>query len=119
MQEICDLLVAGGYFRARLNIEPFDKILGAMCWSITGSAHDIDLEFIDDMTHGQKVELSEKVVGSLQQMECPFIIFPHQISGCDFAALIKVLKWLLTKLKENRDNRGAITRKQGVLQYRI
>ena len=103
---MCDVLVAGGYFRARLNIEPFDKILGGMCWSITGSAFDIDLEFADDLTRGQKVELAEKVVASLQQMECPFTIFPHQISGCDYEALIKVIKWLLQKLKENRDNRG-------------
>ena len=26
LQQICDILVAGGYFRARLNIEPFDKV---------------------------------------------------------------------------------------------
>jgi len=52
LQEICDVLVAGGYFRARLNIEPFDKILGGMCWSITGSAYNIDLEFEDDLTRG-------------------------------------------------------------------
>ena len=65
LQEICDILVAGGYFRARLNIAPFDKILGGLCWSITGSSFDIDLEFEDDLTRGQKVELAEKVVKSL------------------------------------------------------
>ena len=119
LEEICDILVAGGYFRARLNIEPFDKILGGMCWSITGSAYDIDLEFIDDMKRGEKVALAEKVVASLQEMECPYAIFPHQISGCDYEALIKVIKWLLTKLKENRDNRGVITRQQGILQFRL
>ena len=114
------MLVAGGYFRARLpNISPFDKILGGMCWSITGSAFDIDLEFEDDLNRGQKVELAEKVVKSLQQMECPFTIFPHQISGCDYEALIKVIKWLIVKLKENRDQRGLITRRQGMLQYRL
>jgi len=58
--------VAGGYFRARLNIPPFDRILGGLCWSITGSAFDIDLEFEDDLTRGQKVELAERVVKSLQ-----------------------------------------------------
>lgn len=120
LQEICDVLVAGGYFRARLpNISPFDKILGGMCWSITGSAFDIDLEFEDDLNRGQKVELAEKVVKSLQQMECPFTIFPHQIVGCDYEALIKVIKWLIVKLKENRDQRGLITRRQGMLQYRL
>jgi hypothetical protein len=44
--------VAAGYFRARLNIEPFDKILGGMCWAITGSNFDIDLEFEDDLKLG-------------------------------------------------------------------
>jgi hypothetical protein len=71
LQGVCDILIGGGYFRARLAIEPFDKILGGMCWTITGSKHDIDLEFEDDLTLGQKVKLSEKVVACLKSMECP------------------------------------------------
>lgn len=27
LQNICDILTAGGYFRARLNIDPFDKVI--------------------------------------------------------------------------------------------
>jgi len=69
--------VAAGYFRARLPIEPFDKILGGMCWAITGSNFDVDLEFEDDLKLGQKVKLAEKVVASLGAMECPHVIFPH------------------------------------------
>ena len=61
MQKIQDMLVAAGYFRARLNIDPFDKILGAMCWCITGSNYDVDIEFEDDLTMGQKIKLSEKI----------------------------------------------------------
>ena len=38
-----------GYFRARLAISPFDKILGGMCWCITGSNIDVDIEFDDDL----------------------------------------------------------------------
>jgi len=52
MQKINDIMVAAGYFRARLNIEPFDKILGGMCWCIAGSNFDIDIEFLDDMNKG-------------------------------------------------------------------
>ena len=52
LQKIQDLVIAAGYFRARLNIDPFDKILGAMCWCITGSNYDVDIEFEDDMTMG-------------------------------------------------------------------
>lgn len=72
------MLIANGYFRARLPIEPFDKILGGMCWCITGSNNDIELEFEDDLTLGMKVKLSEKIVGAIEQMGgCPVKIFPH------------------------------------------
>lgn len=52
LAQINDILVAAGYFRARLNIEPFDKILGGMCWCITGSNYDVDIEYEDDMIMG-------------------------------------------------------------------
>ncbi len=74
---MCDILVAGGYFRARTNIDPFDKILGGMCWTITGSNYNIDLEYEDDMTLVEKVRLSKQVVSSLQIMECPNQLYPH------------------------------------------
>jgi hypothetical protein len=77
LQQVCDMLVVAGYFRARLQIEPFDKILGGMCWCITGSNNDIDLEFEDDLKLGQKVKLSEQVVASMRIMECPYQVFPH------------------------------------------
>lgn len=92
------MLVAGGYFRARLPIDPFDKILGGMCWAITGSNNDIDLEFEDDLTLGQKVRLAEQVVQSLKLMESPMVIFPHQIQGLDYAQILPVMKWLMEKL---------------------
>jgi len=79
LQKINDLLVSAGYFRARLNIEPFDKILGGMCWCITGSNYDVDIEFEDDLNRGQKVRLSEKITIALQEMECPFAIHAVQI----------------------------------------
>jgi hypothetical protein len=48
-----------------------------MCWCITGSNNDIDLEFEDDLKLGQKVKLAEQVVASMRIMECPYQIFPH------------------------------------------
>ena len=71
------MLVAAGYFRARLNIPPFDKIIGAMCWCITGSIYDIDIEFEDDLTLGQKIKLTEKITVALREMECPTAIAAH------------------------------------------
>jgi len=113
------LLIVGGYFRARLNIEPFDKILGGMCWAVTGSNYDVDLEFMDDLTLGQKVKLSEKVVTALRVMECPHLVYPHQIQGLDYEALIPVMQWLLKKLMESRDTRSLINRKQGLMHYKL
>ena len=52
-------------------------------------------------------------------MQCPYAIFPHQISGLDYEALVPLIKWLIVKLKENRDQRGQITRRQGLLQFRL
>ena len=113
------MLVVAGYFRARLQIDPYDKILGGMCWCITGSNNDIDLEFEDDLKLGQKVKLAEQVVASMRIMECPYQIFPHQIQGLDYASIIPVLKWLIEKLRMSRDTRGAVNRKQGILNYNI
>jgi hypothetical protein len=50
-----------------------------MCWCITGSNYDVDIEFDDDLNMGQKVRLSEKVTIALKEMECPFAIHAIQI----------------------------------------
>lgn len=90
-----------------------------MCWAITGSNNEIDIEFMDDMTLGEKVQLSEVVVKSLQQMECPHVIFPHQIKGLDYPELQPAINWLIKKLQQSRDTRGAINRKMGLLNYKV
>ena len=119
LQQICDLLVTAGYFRARLQIDAFDKILGGICWCITGSNNEIDLEFEDDLILGQKIKLSEKVSQAMEIMGSPTKLFPHQIQGLDYAAILPVLKWLITELKKSRDTSGAINRKQGLLNYSL
>jgi hypothetical protein len=82
LQKITDMLLAAGYFRARLNnIEPFDKILGGFCWCITGLMYSVEMDFSDDLTLGEKIKLSEKVVESLQDMRCPFTLYPHEIKN--------------------------------------
>ena len=56
LQDISDILLAAGYFRARLpTLKPFDKLLGAMAWCITLANEDISLEFSDDMNMGKKL----------------------------------------------------------------
>lgn len=120
IQKINDILIAGGYFRARLNtIEPFDKILGGMCWSIAGSNFDIDIEFADDLNMGAKIKVSEKVVAALKLMECPMMLAPQQIQGLDYAKIYPVIQWLVKKLMESRDNRGERNKKQAILNYNL
>jgi hypothetical protein len=48
-----------------------------MVWCIVGSNFDIDIEFEDDYTMGQKVKLSEKICFALKEMECPISIAAH------------------------------------------
>jgi hypothetical protein len=110
LSKICDLLVGAGYFRARLNIDPFDKILGGMCWSINGSNYDIDIEFEDDMNLGQKVKLSEKIIAALRTMKCPHGLAPHQVNGLDYKALEPVIKYLIEVLYQSRDTRKERTK---------
>ena len=85
--EICQMLVAGGYFRARIpSLPPFDKMLGGLAWSITASNVDVDvdLNFDEEMTLGQKIRLAENVIAALRKMRCPSNLQPHQIRGLDF-----------------------------------
>ena len=85
--EICQMLVAAGYFRARIpNLPPFDKMLGGLAWSITASNVDVevDLNFDEEMTLGQKIKLAENVIAALRKMRCPSNLQPHQIRGLDF-----------------------------------
>ena len=44
-QQILELLLTGGYFRARINgISPFDKILGGLAWAISACNVDVDID---------------------------------------------------------------------------
>lgn len=57
-QEILDILVASGYFRARIKgLSPFDKIVGGITWCLEACdvAVDVDLLFHENLTIGQKM----------------------------------------------------------------
>lgn len=58
LQEIIDLLVAAGYFRARIKgLTPFDKVVGGMTWCIESCNVDLDVDllFQENSTIGQKM----------------------------------------------------------------
>lgn len=57
-QEIFDILVAAGYFRARIKgLSAFDKIVGGMTWCIVSCDYDVDVDllFHENLTIGQKM----------------------------------------------------------------
>ncbi|NP_001134265.1 Coiled-coil domain-containing protein 93 [Salmo salar] len=58
LAEILELLLAAGYFRARIKgLGPFDKVVGGMTWCITTCNFDIDVDllFQENSTIGQKI----------------------------------------------------------------
>jgi len=55
-EQITDMLLAAGYFRARIpTLSAFDKILGGIAWCITLANEDISMEFSDEMNMRKKL----------------------------------------------------------------
>ncbi|XP_023344576.1 coiled-coil domain-containing protein 93 [Eurytemora carolleeae] len=81
LQAICDLLVAAGYFRARISgLTAFDKVVGGMTWCIQNCSVDIDVDLFyqENASIGRKIGLTERIVSVLPEMKCPSNLEPHQ-----------------------------------------
>ncbi|XP_069963977.1 coiled-coil domain-containing protein 93 isoform X2 [Bactrocera oleae] len=119
-QETFDMLVAAGYYRARIKgLSPFDKVVGGMTWCIECCDYDVDVDllFHENLTIGQKIVLVEKIVSVLPQMKCPFQIEPHQIQGLEFLSIHPVIQWLVKKSVENRAERAQRLKKFAIGQF--
>ncbi|XP_044732184.1 coiled-coil domain-containing protein 93 isoform X2 [Chrysoperla carnea] len=119
-QEIIDLLVAAGYFRARIKgLSPFDKVVGGMTWCIESCNIDVDVDFLfqENATIGQKIALTEKIVAVLPKMKCPYGIEPHQIQGLDFIHIFPVIQWLVKTSLEFRQETFEFVRKNAINQF--
>ncbi|GBM68132.1 Coiled-coil domain-containing protein 93 [Araneus ventricosus] len=119
-QEIIELLLAAGYFRARIKgLSPFDKVVGGMTWCIEVCNVDIDVDllFQENLTIGQKISLTEKIVAVLPKMKCPHRIEPHQIQGLDFIHIFPVIQWLVKRAIETREETGDYIRAFSVSQF--
>lgn len=106
LQKILDLLLAGGYFRARISsLSPFDKLTGGLAWCITASNVDVDFDIFydDDATLGYKIKVGEAIEAALQKMQCPYPLQAHQIQGLDYQAVYPVVQWLLRRLLTTRE----------------
>ena len=118
--EIAELLLNGGYFRARIpSLPPFDKIVGGLAWSITASNVDVDVDLFydDDIKMGQKLKLGESVERALRRMRCPFPLQAHQIQGLDYPAIFPVVRWLVKRVIATREELGDRTRSFAAFYY--
>jgi hypothetical protein len=123
-EEIIDLLLSAGYFRARINtLSEFDKVVGGLCWCIMSSGEEVDVDilFQENSTIGQRIALSEAIVTALRKMNAPSNLQPHQIQGgvggSDYPAIYPVMVWLVKKFFERREEREAQLRAFSTLQF--
>ncbi|XP_014611206.1 PREDICTED: coiled-coil domain-containing protein 93 isoform X1 [Polistes canadensis] len=120
LQEIIDLLVAAGYFRARIKgLSNFDKVIGGMTWCIESCNFDVDVDllFRENLTIGQKISLTEKIVAMLPKMKCPYHIEPHQIQGLDCIHIFPVIQWLIKRSMEMRKEMAGFVRSFALNQF--
>lgn len=65
--EIVDMLLAAGYFRARISaLSQFDKIIGGLTWCITASNIDVDI----DLFFEEEAQIKQK----MYSYASPFLI---------------------------------------------
>jgi len=120
LKRICDMLLAAGYFRARVPIlSPFDKVVGGLVWGITASNVDLDVDIIfqENSTIGERVRLSEQIVKALVKMKCPFPVQPQQIQGLDYPSLFPTTKWLVSRVYETRAETSNRMRHQAEFRF--
>jgi len=120
LQNITDMLVAAGYFRARISsLDAFDKIVGGMVWAITNSSVsvNVDVVFQENLAIGQKIRLSENIVSALVTMKCPIRLRSHQIQGLDLENLFPVIQWLVKSVISYQQITGNLVRAYAELQY--
>tara|TARA_R110002050_G_scaffold120059_2_gene237960 strand:- start:900 stop:2789 length:1890 start_codon:yes stop_codon:yes gene_type:complete len=119
-EEILELLLAAGYFRARIKgLRPFDKVIGGLTWSIMNSAVDVDVDlfFEEGAKLGQEIKLGEGIIKTLRKMKCPHPLQSNQIRGLDCVNIFPVVQWLVKKVIETREEMGDMLRAFSVYQF--
>lgn len=120
LEQIIEMLVSAGYYRARIKgLANFDKIIGGMTWCIESCYFDVDVDllFQENLTIGQKIALTEKIVVMLPKMNCPFRIEPHQIQGLDCIHIFPVMQWLVKESMKTREEMAEYVRSFAVTQF--
>ena len=112
--EIVELLVAAGYFRARISsLSNYDKVIGGLAWCISSSDVDVDVDvlFQEQATIGVKIKQAESICKALNKMKCAYPLQPQQIQGLDVENLFPVIQWLVKRVMEVRLEQGDTVRK--------
>ncbi|KAJ5068737.1 coiled-coil domain-containing protein [Anaeramoeba ignava] len=118
--QIIDMLLAAGYFRARIQgLSQLDKIIGGMAWCLTYANIDVDSKvvFHQEAKIGEKIKLGEEIEKALKQMRCPFPLQSFQISGLDTEAIFPVIQWLVRQVLEIREETGDIIKQFSIHQF--
>ena len=120
LKECADMLLAAGYFRARLvSLSPFDRIVGGISWAITSSFFvSSSILFSENSSLGDRVKLADSLVRSLTLMKCPHALQAHQIQGLDLDKIFPVIQWLVKQVLEAREVMGDLNRQYAVSQFR-
>lgn len=99
------MLLSAGYFRVRSpKLTPFDKVVGGLCWAITGSgvAVNVDVLYDEDLPLGAKIAVGENIVKALRAMGCPAPLQSHQLQGGDYVGIFPAVQFLVKKVLEYR-----------------
>ena len=116
--EIIELLVAAGYFRARITgLTTFDKVVGGMAWCMTASSVEVDVVFVENASIGQKIKIGESIERALVRMKCPHPLQAHQIQGLDYGALFPVVQWLVKRAYTFREEIAEAMRRSSVRSF--
>lgn len=119
-QQIMDVLLASGYYRAYIRgLSTFNKIVGGMVWCMDACDHDVDVDLLFDegLTIGQQIGLTERIIAVLPHMSCPYQLEPHQIQGLDVIHILPVVEWLCKTSAENRRAKAKKLREFAVGQF--
>jgi len=121
--DVCDLLVAAGYFRARISsLKAFDKIVGGLAWCIINSyvdIGDIEIFFDEEARLGDKLKTAEQVCKALVRMGCPHPLQAHQMQErrVDFINVYPVVRWLVRQVIDTREELGDSIRQYSETQF--
>ena len=121
LDEIVELFVAGGYYRARFtSVNDFDRVLGALCWGVASCKGELDfgdLTFEETAKMGAKIKLCEFVEDALRKMRCPYDLRAHQVTGLDYDAIFPVTQWIVKKVMATREEFGDRMRSYSRFMY--